>query len=82
MKTAVRKQDYLTGFVALAAHNRRGSKMCWTYMRDNWDKIESIYGKHDTHLIHFIEVNLNKNFIECLLILFGISFLECSRVIR
>ncbi len=58
MKTAVRKQDYLAGFVALAANNRRGSEMCWTYMQDNWDKIERIYGKHDTHLIYFIEVNL------------------------
>lgn len=24
-------------------------------MQKNWDKIEKIYGKHDSHLIHFIE---------------------------
>ncbi len=58
-KTVVRKQDHLTGFASLAAHSRRGCEMCWTYMQKNWNKIEKIYGQHDSHLIHFIEVNKN-----------------------
>ncbi|CAF1131754.1 unnamed protein product [Adineta steineri] len=53
--TAVRKQDHLTGFASLAQHNRQGCEMCWTYMQNNWNKIESIYGRHDSHLVHFIE---------------------------
>ncbi len=57
MKTVVRRQDHLTGFAALAGHNRRGSEICWIYMQKNWKKIEAIYGGHDAHLIHFIEVN-------------------------
>ncbi|UJR36799.1 hypothetical protein I4U23_029513 [Adineta vaga] len=51
----VRKQDHLTGFASLAAHNRRGCELCWTYMQKNWKQIEMIYGEHDTHLLHFIE---------------------------
>jgi hypothetical protein len=30
--------------------------MAWKYMQENWDKIEDIYGEHDMHLIHFVEV--------------------------
>jgi len=46
----------LTGFASLASHNRRGCELAWEYMKKNWKKIESIYGEHDSHLIHFIEV--------------------------
>jgi len=53
--TEVRKQDHLTGFASIANHNRQGRELCWTYLQENWDKIEHIYGEHDTHLIHFIE---------------------------
>ncbi|CAF0921394.1 unnamed protein product [Adineta ricciae] len=53
--TEVRKQDHLTGFASLASHNRRGCELCWKYMQDNWQHIETIYGAHDTHLLHFIE---------------------------
>jgi len=28
-------------------------------MRENWDKIEDIYGECDTHLIHFVTVEKN-----------------------
>jgi len=38
-------------------------------MQKNWNKIESIYGTHDSHLIHFIEVNKN-NSIHLIHILF------------
>ncbi|CAF5147907.1 unnamed protein product, partial [Rotaria magnacalcarata] len=51
----VRKQDHLNAFSALAAHNRRGSEICWKYMRENWEKIVQLYGEHDSHLIHYIE---------------------------
>jgi hypothetical protein len=30
-------------------------------MQKNWKKIEAIYGVHDSHLIHFIEVNNNNS---------------------
>ena len=30
-------------------------------MQKNWKKIEMIYGVHDSHLIHFIEVNKNNS---------------------
>ncbi|CAF1087773.1 unnamed protein product [Rotaria magnacalcarata] len=53
--TQVRKQDHLNAFSALAAHNRRGSEICWKYMRENWEKIVQLYGEHDSHLIHYIE---------------------------
>ncbi|CAF0767562.1 unnamed protein product [Rotaria sordida] len=53
--TVVRKQDHLTAFSSLASHNRRGCEICWTYMQENWNKIERTYGQHDSHLIHFIE---------------------------
>ncbi|CAF3572265.1 unnamed protein product [Rotaria sp. Silwood1] len=51
----VRKQDHLKAFVALATHNRNGCEIAWKYMQENWNKIEDIYGEHDTHLIHFVE---------------------------
>lgn len=60
IKSQVRKQDHLTAFSALASHNRRGSEICWKYMQENWNKIQHIYGPHDTHLIHFIEVRDKK----------------------
>ncbi len=56
----VRKQDHLTGFIALASHNRKGCELTWKYMQDNWDKIEDIYGECDSHLIHFVEVQKKK----------------------
>jgi len=51
----VRKQDHLIAFTSLASHNRYGAEICWEYLKTNWDKIEDIYGEHDTNLIHFIE---------------------------
>ncbi|CAF3083526.1 unnamed protein product [Rotaria socialis] len=53
--TLVRKQDHLSAFSSLAAHNRRGSEICWMYMQENWKKIVQLYGEHDSHLIHYIE---------------------------
>ncbi|CAF2767718.1 unnamed protein product [Rotaria sp. Silwood2] len=53
--TLVRKQDHLSAFSSLASHNRRGCEICWTYLQENWNKIEKSYGQHDSHLIHFIE---------------------------
>ncbi|CAF4523515.1 unnamed protein product [Rotaria sp. Silwood1] len=53
--TLVRKQDHLSAFSSLASHNRRGCEICWTYLKQNWKKIEQSYGQHDSHLIHFIE---------------------------
>jgi hypothetical protein len=60
LKSVVRRQDHLTGFAALAGHSRRGCEICWIYMQKHWKKIETIYGEHDSHLIHFIEVNSKK----------------------
>jgi hypothetical protein len=51
--------------------------MCWTYMQKNWKKIESIYGQHDSHLIHFIEVK-TKNSINAISTPF---FSEYTRII-
>jgi hypothetical protein len=47
----VRQEYRLTGFVALATHDRKGCQLAWKYMQDNWDKIEDV-----SYLIHFIEV--------------------------
>ncbi|CAF1004993.1 unnamed protein product [Adineta steineri] len=51
----VRKQDHITAFKSLAAHNPKGCEIVWNYMQQNWDKIEEIYGENDSHLIHAVE---------------------------
>ena len=56
IQNEVRKQDHSTAFISLATHNRKGCELAWKYMQENWNKIEDIYGEHDVHLIHFVEV--------------------------
>ena len=56
LQDEVRVQDHLIAFTSLAGHNRQGSEICWKYLQENWPAIEEMYGEHDPHLIHFVEV--------------------------
>jgi hypothetical protein len=79
IQTYVRKQDHLIAFSSLAAHNRCGSELCWRYMQEHWQDIEDLYGEHDSHLIHFVEVRVN---VYTVYVNNEYSLVECVNIIR